>query len=328
MNYQSPFQGGNVKPPDMENVKKAGRRFAPALISILIVVILAANGIYTVNNGEEAVITRFGRHTSTVTQPGLQFKIPFMDTAHIVNMEEVRRMEFGFRSTDGGGYRVIREEALMLTGEGESRSNGLVHADWVIAYRISNSYNYLFKVQSPEMTLRTITQAAYRRVAAAYPLDAILTDQKEDIQRDIRSELQGICNLYEMGINIIAVQLQEASPPDQVREAFLDVTMALEDKQRKSNEAQRYQNEQLPLARGNAVAMVNEAEGYKEQRVNEAWGAVARYTAIETEYRSSPEVMRTRMYLEMIREVMPRVEKVYFLDSSSGNLLEILHLGQ
>jgi membrane protease subunit HflK len=326
MNYDNPFQG-NIKPPDMEKIKKNGRRFLPAVTVILLLIILAANSIYTVNNGEEAVITRFGKYERTVRTPGLQFKIPFIDTAHIVNMEEVRRMEFGFRS-EGSGYRVIREEALMLTGEGESRSNGLVHADWVIAYRINNSYNFLFKVQNPEMTLRAITQAAYRRVAASYPLDAILTDQKEDIQRDIRTELQGICNLYEMGINIIAVQLQEASPPDQVREAFLDVTMALEDKQRKSNEAQRYQNEQLPIARGNAVAMVNEAEGYKEQRVNEAEGVVARYKAIEEEYRSSPDVMRTRMYLEMISEVLPRVEKIYFLDSGSGNLLEILHLGQ
>jgi membrane protease subunit HflK len=311
----------------MEKIKKNSRRFAPIVVIIIVLIVLAANAVYTVNNGEEAVITRFGMHIDTVTTPGLQFKVPFVDTAHVVNVEEVRRMEFGYRSDGAGSYVIIKEEALMLTGE-ESRVNGLVNADWVVAYRISHSYNYLFKVQKPEDTLRAVTQAAYRRIAAAYPLDAILTDRKEDIQRDIRIELQEICNLYEMGIFIIAVQLQEASPPDEVRDAFLDVTRALEDKIAKTNQAERYRNEQIPLAEGNAVAMINVAEAYTEQRVNEALGVVARYAAIEEEYLNSPDIMRTRLYLEMIREVMPKIETLYFLDQASGSLLEILHLGQ
>jgi len=326
MDFKSVFQGrGQV--PFFRKGKKVGRKFVPIVIGVIVIVILIANVVYTVNNGEHAVITRFGKHIHTVTTPGLQFKLPFADRANIVNVEEVRRMEFGFWSGEVGVYSVVREEALMLTGE-ESRVNGLVNADWVVAYRISDSYNYLFKVQQPEVTLRTVTQAAYRRIAAAYPLDAILTDRKEDIQRDIRIELQEICNLYEMGIFIIAVQLQEASPPDEVRDAFLDVTRALEDKIAKTNQAERYRNEQIPLAEGNAVAAINVAQAYKDQRINEAWGSVSRYRAIEEEYRNSPDIMRTRLYLEMIREVMPRIEKVYFLDSTSGNLLELLHLGQ
>jgi len=215
----------------------------------------------------------------------------------------------------------------MLTGE-ESRVIGLFDADWVIQYRISNSYNYLFKVDDPESTLHSVTQAAYRRVVAAHPLDAILTDRKDDMQREILRDLQEIINKYEMGIEITAVQLQDASPPDEVRDAFLDVTRSLEDKIAKTNEAERYRNEELPRAEGRATAAVNEAEGYKERRVNEALGTVARYSAIETEYHNQPSIMRTRLYLEMIREVMPNIEKIYFLDSTSGNLLEILHLGQ
>jgi len=326
MDFKNPFQGKG-RPPFFNKGKKTGRRIAPIVIAVIVLIILVTNTVFTVNNGEHAVITRFGKHTHTVTTPGLQFKVPLVDRANIVNVEEVRRMEFGFRSSEIGVFSIVRDEALMLTGE-ESRVNGLVNADWVVAYRISDSYNYLFKVQQPMETLRTVTQAAYRRVAASYPLDAILTDRKEDIQRDIRIELQDICNLYEMGIFIIAVQLQEASPPDEVRDAFLDVTRALEDKIAKTNQAERYRNEQIPLAEGNAVASVNVAEAYKEQRVNEALGSVSRYRAIEEEYRDSPDIMRTRLYLEMIREVMPRIEKVYFLDSTSGNLLEILHLGQ
>jgi len=329
MNEQNPFGTAfnfNFKKPDMKRFSKKANRVLITIIGIIALIVLVANSVYSLNSGEEAVVTRFGRHIATEKTAGLKFKIPFVDRAHIVNVAGVRRMDFGSRPINGV-YVSIPEEALMLTGE-ESRVNGLVNADWVIQYRISNSYNYLFKVDNPEATIHSVTQAAYRRVVAAYPLEAILTDRKEDMQREIMRDLQEILNKYEMGVEITAVQLQDASPPDEVREAFLDVTMSLEDKISKTNEAERYRNEELPRAEGRAVAAVNEAEAYSERRINEAMGAVARYSAIEIEYHNQPDVMRTRLYLEMIREVMPRIDKIYFLDSTSGNLLEILHLGQ
>jgi len=310
----------------MKGLMKKWRRIIFIVVGVIFALIIIFNSVYSLNSGEEAVVTRFGRHIATEKTAGLKFKIPFVDRAYIVNVAGVRRMDFGSMLINGI-YIDIPEEALMLTGE-ESRVNGLVNADWVIQYRISNSYNYLFKVDNPEATLHSVTQAAYRRVVAAYPLDAILTDRKDDMQREILRDLQEIVNKYEMGIEITAVQLQDASPPDEVRDAFLDVTRSLEDKIAKTNEAERYRNEELPRAEGRAVAAVNEAEGYKERRINEAFGTVARYTAIEVEYNNQPSVMRTRLYLEMIREVMPNIEKIYFLDSSTGNLLEILHLGQ
>ena len=322
---QNPFQprARNFNP---QQFMKKGRRTIFIVAAIILFLIVIFNTVFSLNSGEEAVITRFGRHITTEKTAGLKFKIPFADRAHIVNVAGVRRMDFGSQLINGV-YYDIPEEALMLTGE-ESRVNGLVNADWVIQYRISNSYNYLFKVDNPEKSLHSITQAAYRRVVAAYPLEAILTDRKEDMQREIMRDLQDICNKYEMGIEITAIQLQDASPPDEVRDAFLDVTRSLEDKIAKTNEAERYRNEELPRAEGRAVAMVNEAEGYKARRINEALGAVARYSAVEAEYQNQPDVMRTRLYLEMIREVMPGIDKVYFLDSTAGNLLEILHLGQ
>jgi len=316
----------NARKPNLKKFASKGRKTLFIVIGIVILLVLIFNSVYSLNSGEEAVITRFGRHIGTEKTAGLKFKIPFVDRAYIVNVAGVRRMDFGSQLINGI-YIDIPEEALMLTGE-ESRVNGLVNADWVIQYRISDSYNYLFKVDNPERTLHSVTQAAYRRVVAAYPLDAILTDRKDDMQREILRDLQEICNKYEMGIEITAVQLQDASPPDEVRDAFLDVTRSLEDKIAKTNEAERYRNEELPRAEGRAVAAINEAEAYMERRVNEALGVAARYSAVEAEYHNQPDVMRTRLYLEMIREVLPRIEKVYFLDSSAGSLLEILHLGQ
>jgi membrane protease subunit HflK len=330
MNNQNPFTQGNIKPPDMEKAKKAARRFFPTVLGLLILIILAANSIYTIKNGEHAVILRFGKHVDTVETAGLKFKLPFIDQKHVRNVAVIRSMEFGFmdKDTDARGTAdEINAEALMLTGE-ESRVNGLVIADWVIQYRISNIYDYLFKVDNPEATMRSVTQAVYRRVAAAEPLDAILTYRKDDIQRAVLTELRQISIDYGLGIEITAVQLQEAFTPEEVREAFIDVTKALEERESRANEAQKYRNEELPRAQGRAVAAVNDAEAYEYVRVNEASGAVARYTAIWEEYRKNPDITRTRLYMEMIREVLPGVKEIYFLDQSSGGLLEILHLGQ
>jgi membrane protease subunit HflK len=217
----------------------------------------------------------------------------------------------------------------MLTGEGmDTQANGLVNADWVVQYRVNNSYDFLFRVDDVTGTLRSVTQAAYRRVAAAHTLDAIITYRRADIQREVLTELQNIVNMYEMGVLITEVLLLEANPPDPVRPAFNDVPISQADREARIYQAQRYQMEQIPVAEGRAQATIFDAEAYEERRVNEAYGAVARFNAIEAEYVNYPEIMRTRLYLEMIREVMPNMDRIYFLDSGSGSLLEILHLGQ
>ena len=321
---QSPFGGQGPptnppNPPDMERAKKIARKVVPVVIAAIVLIILAANSIYTVDNGTEAVVTRFGRYVYTEKNPGLQFKIPFAENKRIVNMEEVRYMEFGFRSDSQGDYQV---ESLMLTGE-----EGLVVAKWVVQYRVSSSYNWLFNVDRPEAALRVIGESAYRRVVASHPLDNILTVGRDEMQREIMMDLQEICNLLEIGVQIVAVQLQDAQPPEPVREAFLDVTRALERKNERINNANEYRNSKEPVARGEAEAIKNEAEGYKQKRVNEATGIAARFSAVESEYRAQPEIMRSRLYMEMIREVLPRVEHVYFVDPG-GNMIEFLPLGQ
>jgi len=244
---RNPFYN-NQRKSDFGGFFKKGRKGIIIIAGLVLFLILVFSTVYSLNSGEEAVVTRFGKHITTEKTAGLKFKIPFVDKAHIVNVAGVRRMDFGSQLINGI-YYDIPEEALMLTGE-ESRVNGLVNADWVIQYRISNSYNYLFKVDNPERTLHSVTQAAYRRVVAAYPLDAILTDRKDDMQREILRDLQDICTKYEMGIEITAIQLQDASPPDEVRDAFLDVTRSLEDKIAKTNEAERYRNEEMREPKG------------------------------------------------------------------------------
>ncbi|MFA7205810.1 MAG: FtsH protease activity modulator HflK [Saccharofermentanales bacterium] len=206
----------------------------------------------------------------------------------------------------------------MLTAD-----ENLVIADWAVMYKVVDSYKWLFNVDSPEKTIRTITEAAYRRVVASHSLDDILTNQKDSIQIEIRESLQGICDKYDFGIQITAVQLQDALPPDPVKDAFLEVASAREDKNAKINEATKYENEKLPIARGEAEQILNLAEGYKQQRINEAEGDTSRFLAIQKEYAANTEVTKTRLYLEMIKAVLPQVKEVYIM-SDDGDVLKFL----
>jgi modulator of FtsH protease HflK len=301
-----------------------GKSSIVSRVIVLLVVIIAAlilvfSGFYFLGSNEEAVITMFGQMVRTEKEAGLKFKIPFLEACTKVDIELIRRMEFGYRSNTALNDTVLAE-ARMLTSD-----ENLVIADWAVMYRVVDSYKYLYHVDDQEGTLRTITEAAYRRVVAAHPLDDILTDKKETIQFEIKESLQSICDKYDFGIQITAVQLQDAMPPDEVKDAFLEVASAKEDKNAKINEAKKYENEKLPVARGESQQILNQAEAYKQERINDATGAVARFIAIEQQYSLSPEVTRTRLYLEAIRAILPGVQQIYILNDT-GDVLKFLPL--
>lgn len=301
---------------------KNSRRLITLLIVVAVIVlaVIILSGFYFLGSNEEAVITRFGQMVRIEQQAGLKFKIPLIEKSTKVDIEGIRRMEFGYRSDNSVDAETALLEANMLTSD-----ENLVIADWAVMYKISDSYKYLFNVDDQDGTLRTITESAYRRVVATHPLDDILTDKKETIQFEVRESLQSICDKYNFGITITAVQLQDAMPPDPVKDAFLEVASAKEDKTAKINEAKKYENEKLPVARGEAEQILNQAEGYKQERVNDATGAVARFIAIQKEYAINPSVTRIRLYLEAIRSILPGVKEVYIMNDN-GDVLKFLPL--
>lgn len=298
------------------NTGKSGKIIFGVVISIIVIILIATN-VYFLKSNEEAVITLFGKHVRTEKEAGLKFKIPFIEKKILVDVAGIRRMEFGYRST---GNEDVLIEARMLTAD-----ENLVIADWTIMYKVTDSYKYLFNVDEQESSLRTITEASYRRVVASHSLDDILTDKKETIQFEIRESLQKICDKYDFGISITAIQLQDAMPPDPVKAAFLEVASAKEDKNAKINEAKKYENEKLPVARGEAQQLLNLAEGYKQQRINEAKGDAARFLSIQKEYATNPGVTKTRLYLEAIKTILPQVKEVYIMNDS-GEVLKFLPL--
>jgi len=298
------------------------------VVFIIMIVLWLLSGLYTVKSGEEAVVLRFGKHVKTVYKAGLSWHLPNpIEKVVLVNISEVRRLEFGFRTTKEGSstqaanYVSIPEQSLMITGD-----ENLVNVEVAIQYRITDTVKYLFNVDDPILTLTLASESSIRRAIANNSLDEVLTENKFSIQQEIRDDLQSICDKYSLGIGITAVQLQDVYPPTQVDNAFKDVSNAREDRTSFINKAESYQNEIIPKARGNAAEALNKAFAYKERRISEANGDVANFVQILERYALGKEVTRSRMYLETMEEILPGIEK--YIVNGDGNTIQWLPLEQ
>ena len=278
-------------------------------------------GIYMVGPDEVGVIRTFGAYTHQ-TQPGLNRHYPYpFQTVKTPKVTEVKRIEIGFRTTRGGQYRTVQKESLMLTGD-----ENIVDAELIVQYRIKEPENYLFKIVEPELTVREAAEASLRTIVGMNNIDETLTTGKFRIQEEAKKQIQAILDKYQSGIQVVAAQLQDVSPPKQVIAAFKDVASAKEDKNRLINQAEGYRNDVIPKARGEAEAMIRSAEGFRESRVKRAEGDVAKFNAVLKEYRKAKDITRERLYLETMEKVLPGVEKVIIPDKDSGNMLNLLNL--
>lgn len=287
------------------------------LVLVLLFCVILATGFYTVDSGEEAVVLRFGKHVETVVTSGLKWKIPFIDNVWKVKVSELKRLEFGFRTVKEGAaaeYRDVPQESLMLTGD-----ENLVNVETIVQYRIVDIESFLFLVADGEEALRVAAESIIRRVIANHPMDAALTENKSGIQQEIRDDLQQVSDRYHLGIMITAVQLQDVFPPNEVNNAFKDVASAREDRASYINQAETYANEVIPKARGNAAEALNKAEAFKEQRIAQAFGDVAMFNEIYAQYKLGKQVTRTRLYLEVLEEILPSI-KVYIVDEQGSTV--------
>ena len=279
-------------------------------------------GVYTVGPDEVGVVQRFGKYVRVV-QSGLNYHMPFpIETVKTPKVTEVKRIEIGFRTIGKNQYRTVERESLMLTGD-----ENIVDAELIVQYKIKEPINYLFNFIGPELTMREASEASLRTVVGRHNIDEALTSGKLMIQEETKELLQSILDKYETGIQVVAVQLQDVSPPKQVIDSFKDVASAKEDKNRMINEAEGYRNNVIPKARGEAQSMILEAEGFRESRISRAEGDVAKFKAILKEYSKAKDVTRKRLYLEAMEEILPGLEKYIVPSGEDGNLLNLLNLG-
>jgi membrane protease subunit HflK len=278
-------------------------------------------GVYMVGPDEVGVVRTFGEYTR-VAQSGLNYHFPYpIEQVNTPAVTEVKRIEIGFRTLNNGQYRTVEKESLMLTGD-----ENIVDAEMIVQYKIKDPVAYLFKIVEPELTVREAAEASLRSVVGRNKIDETLTTGKFQIQEGTKTQLQLILDKYESGIHIVAVQLQDVSPPKEVIGAFKDVASAKEDKNRMVNQAEGYRNDIIPKARGEAEAMIRDAEGFRESRIKRSEGDAAKFTTILKEYRKAKSITQKRLYLETMEKVLPGIEKIIIPDKDSGNMLNLLNL--
>ena len=329
---------GNKQPPDLkeavERIKKAipfkipfGGKYG--LIPIIVVVLLLVwlgSGIYFVAPDEVGVVKRFGKAVRSTT-PGPHYHMPApIETVLKPKVTQVRRIEIGFRTIGDrqlGKVRAVTDESLMLT-----KAENIVNLSFIVQYRIKDAEAYLFNVRDQDKTVKDAAEAAMRETAGENELDDILTEGKFKVQQDTKESLQRILDDYNAGIHIVAVQLQDVYPPDEVMAAFKDVASAKEDKAKMENDAHGYRNDILPKAKGKASQIVNDAIAYKEAKIISAEGDASRFLQILEQYRTAKEVTRERLYIEMMEEILPGIDKVIVAEKIGKNMLPHLSLGE
>ena len=308
---------------------KVGKFVSPTVLGLgvvgILLVIFLGTSVYIVDQAEEAVVTRFGKYFGT-KGPGLQFKLPFgIDRNYTINVKAVRTEQFGFRTLQSGissTYSGEISEATMLTGD-----LNIVDVEWIIQYRITDSKAWVFNVMERERTIRDVSRSVINMLAGDRAIMDIMSPERAAIELAGADLMNETFESYGLGINVMAVKLQNIDPPAGVQEAFDDVNMAIQDMNRLINEGQQVYNEEIPRAKGEAERVIQVAQGYAAERVNRANGDVARFNAVYEEYRRAPEVTRQRLYYEMVEEVFRDADGMVIIDRSLDNFLPMMNLG-
>jgi membrane protease subunit HflK len=318
------IDGGRVQLPRVPRLPTATIRLVAVALAVLF---LLFTSYYQVEPEEVGVIQRFGAYVRT-TEPGPHLKLPFgIETVKKVPVQRQLKMEFGFRTVRAGVRTEFDQpaeaqaESLMLTGD-----LNVAVVEWIVQFRIKDPKAFLFNVRNVPETFRYMSEAAVRHVVGDHSVDEVITIGRAEIALKAKEELQRLCDLYGIGIEIQQLVLQDVNPPDPVRPAFNEVNEAIQEKERAINEAWAEYNQAVPRAKGEAEQMVRAAEGYALERENHALGDARRFEALYEEYRRAPDVTRRRMYLETMTALLPRLGRKVILDEKARGVLPLLQL--
>lgn len=293
----------------------------------LLVVIVLGSSFYMVETEERGVVQRFGKFVRE-TDPGLHLKLPLgIETVRKPKVKRVLKEEFGFRTLQAGvqtryGKRPI-EEYLMLCGD-----LSMAEVEWIVQYEISNATKYLFNVRDPEKVLRDVSESVMRSIVGDSSVDEVLTSRRTQINSDAGPMMQEMLDMYEVGLRIVSVKLQDVNPPEQVKPAFNEVNAAQQNKEQLVNQALEEYNKVVPRAKGQAEQLVQQAEAYAIERTNTATGDASRFMQIWREYSQSKDVTRRRLYIEAMGKVLPNLERKYVVDEDVKGLLPLMNVGE
>ena len=306
--------GGGGFQPDMKN---AG--IGAGLIAAVVVLIWLGTGFFIVQEGQQAVITQFGKFKSTAGA-GFNWRLPYPIQRHeLIFVTQIR-------SVDVGRDTVIKatglRESAMLTED-----ENIVEIKFAVQYRLSDARAFLFESKNPGEAVVQAAETAVREVVGKMKMDSALSEERDQIAPRVRILMQAILDRYKVGIEVVGINLQQGGvrPPEQVQAAFDDVLKAGQERERAKNEAQAYANDVIPRAVGSASRLKEESEAYKARIVAQASGDSQRFKSVLGEYQKAPQVTRDRMYLDAMAQIYSNVTKV-LVDSKQGSNLMVLPL--
>lgn len=291
---------------------------SPKMLAVIVVILVGlwlASGFVIVQEGQVAVVTKFGKYTKTLP-PGLQWRLPYpIENHQTVNISQLRTFEVGFRGT---ARNKVLPESLMLTTD-----ENIVDLQFVVQYRLvsTGAPDYLFKTSHPDESVRQASETAMREIVGKKPMDFVLYSGRTEVATEVQKLAQSILDRYETGIQISTVAIQNVQPPEQVQAAFDDAVKAGQDRERQINEGNAYSNKVLPEAQGQVARMIQEAEGYRAKVIGDAQGDTARFVSVEAQYAKAPDITRERMYLSTMQEILENTSKIMVDSQASNNML-------
>lgn len=330
--------GGGRKPPDFEDFIRrgqdrfrqmlpGGRRFGPTgiLIALLAILLLwGLSGVYRVQTNQQGVVLRFGKWVDT-TEAGLHWHWPHpIESVILPGVTDVHQIDIGFRTLGGdrrtGQSRSVPEESLMVTGD-----QNIIDIQFTVQWRIADAGLFLFRIREPEATVKIAAESAMREIIGRTDIQPALAEARGQVEVDARNLLQKTLDEYEAGIAITGLVLQQVQPPAPVIDAFNDVQRAIQDRDRLKKQAEAYERDVIPRARGEATRVTQGAEAYRERLIKEADGEAQRFLQVHNAYKANPDVTRRRMYLETLQEILQSTDKV-IMEGGAQNPLPYLPL--
>ncbi|MDF1485442.1 FtsH protease activity modulator HflK [Ramlibacter sp. H39-3-26] len=302
--------GGGFPPGGM---KSAG--YGIGLIAAIAVLIWLGTGFFIVQEGQQAVITEFGKYKSTVGA-GFNWRLPYPIQRHeLVYVTQLRSVDIGRDSVVKS--TGLRESAMLTEDE------NIVEIKFAVQYRLNDARAYLFESKSPSDAVVQAAETAVREVVGKMKMDSVLAEERDQIAPRVRALMQTILDRYKVGIEVVGINLQQGgvNPPEQVKAAFDDVLKAVQERERSKNEAQAYANDVVPRAAGTASRLTEEANAYKARIVAQADGDAQRFSSVLAEYQKAPQVTRDRMYTDAMQQIYSSVTKVLVDVRQGSNLL-------
>ncbi len=331
LNRQQRQQQGGA-PPQMDDIVNQLKKLKPPggslmIIAVVVLLLIGYSVFFTIESGSVGVVQRFGKFVR-IAQPGPNFKLPFgIEKVTKVRQDRIYKEEFGFQSDRNdynGRYTPASDTAsisLMLTGD-----LNVAVVPWIVQYKIKDPYNYLFKVKDANGLLRDLSESSMRLVVGDRSINEVIT-KRDEIAVEALHVLQKELDKAETGINVVTVEMKKTNVPKPVQPSFNEVNQAVQEKEKMIYQAREDYNKAIPAAKGEADRTIKAAEGYSLDRINRAKGDAARFMDLYGEYVKAKDVTKRRLYLESLKDLLPKINRKFIVDADQKNVLPLLNLG-